>query len=288
MKMITTVRTILCLMALTTMTPVMAQDSDNGSWPWDFPQGVKLKMEVGQTVLSPYTYYPSSVEKGKPLREAVLIFYDTTVKEVGAEKSVLSTHNGEVEMPNALIIPLPTNAKAKKGDVVLTWWQSGSGQERAIVVDDSNSKEPKVCYLDLRWPDNPESPTLEEKKKGEALKPGSFAILKDGQWQSGAQVAIKKDNEWLKGTLIHVEGDKVLVLGFGSKIEAYNKADVRLIPFKEKIKVGDKVWATWVNTYRTGYVVTAVDNESGHVYVKGERSSSVESRSIADVTKVLE
>ena len=85
-----------------------------------------------------------------------------------------------------------------------------------------------------------------------------------------------------------MEGDKVLVLGFGSKIEAYNKADVRLIPFKEKIKVGDKVWATWVNTYRPGYVVTAVDNESGHVYVKGERSSSVESRSIADVTKVLE
>ena len=118
--MIRTVRTILCLMALAVMTPVMAQDSDNGSWPWDFPQGVKLKMEVGQTVLSPYTYYPSSVEKGKPLREAVLIFYDTTVKEVGAEKSVLSTHNGEVEMPNALIIPLPSNAKAKKGDVVLT------------------------------------------------------------------------------------------------------------------------------------------------------------------------
>ena len=286
--MIRTVRTILCLMALAVMTPVMAQDSDNGAWPWDFPQGVKLKMEVGQTVLSPYTYYPSSVEKGKPLREAVLIFYDTTVKEVGAEKSVLSTHNGEVEMPNALIIPLPSNAKAKKGDVVLTWWQSGSGLERAIVVDDSNSKEPKVCYLDLRWPDNPESPKLEEKKKGEPLKPGSFAILKDGQWQSGAQVAIKKDNEWLKGTLIHVEGNRVLVLGFGSKIEAYNKADVRLIPFKEKIKVGDKVWATWVNTYRPGYVVTAVDNESGHVYVKGERSSSVESRSIADVTKVLE
>ena len=273
-------------MALTIVMPATAQD-DN-AWPWDFPQDVKLKMEVGQTVLSPFTYYPSSVEKGEPLREAVLIFYDTTVKEVGEEKSVLNNYGEVVEMPNALIIPLPKNAKAKKGDVVLTWWQSGSGLQRAIVVDDRIPLKPKVCYLDLRWPDNPNSPTLEEKRKGESLKPGTFAVLKDGKWQSGAQVAIKKDKEWLKGTLIHVEGDKVLVLGFGSKIAAYDKADVRLIPFKEKIKVGDKVWATWVNTYRPGYVVTAVDDLTGHVFVKGENSSSVESKSIAEVTKVLQ
>ncbi len=286
--MMKTVKTILCLMAMAAVMPAMAQDNDDKSWPWDFPQSVKLKMEAGQTVLSPFTYYPSSVEKGEPLRKAVLIFYDTTVKEVGSEKSVLDKYNGVVEMPNSLIIPLPNNAKAKKGDVVLTWWQSGSGLQRAIVVDDKNPKEPKVCYLDLRRPDNPESPTLEEKRKGETLKPGTFVVIKDKQWQSGAQVAIKRDNEWLAGTLIHVEGDRVLVLGFGSKIEAYDKADVRLIPFKEKIKVGDKVRATWVNEYRPGYVVTAVDDLTGHVFVKGERSSSVESKSIAEVTKVLE
>ena len=283
-----TVKTILLLMALAVVFPAFSQDDDDKSWPWDFPQGVKLKMAPGQTVLSPFTYYPSSVEKGEPLREAVLIFYDTTVKEVGEEKSVLNKFGGVEEMPNALIIPLPDNAKAKKGDVLLTWWQSGSGLQRAIVVDDKYPKEPKVCYLDLSWPDNPESPKLEEKRKGETLKPGTFAVLKDGQWQSGAQVAIKRDNEWLKATLIHAQGDMVLVLGFGSKIAAYYKSDVRLIPFKEKIKVGDKVWATWVTSYRPGYVVTAVDELTGHVYVKGENSSSVEAKSIAEVTKVLE
>ena len=281
-------RTMICLMAWAIVMPVFSQDGDYDPWPWDFPQTVKQKMEAGQTVLSPFTYYPGSVEKKEPLHKAVLIFYDTTVKNVGEEKSTLATYNGEVEMPNALIIPLPNNAKAKKGDVVLTWWQSGSGLERAIVVDDSNPLEPKVCYLDQRWPDNPESPKLAEKKKGESLKPSSFAVIKDKQWQSGAQVAIHKDNEWLAGTLIHVEGNKVLVLGFGSKIEAYDKADVRLIPFKEKIKVGDEVWATWVNTYRPGYVVTHVDNEAGRVYVKGKNSSSVEAKSIAEVTKTLQ
>ena len=275
------------MMAMVIAMPVFSQDNNN-SWPWDFPQKVKLKMEKGQTVLSPFTYYPSSVEKGEPLRQSVLIFYDTTVKEVGEEKSVLNRYGGEVEMPNALIIPLPPNAKAKKGDVVLTWWQSGSGLERAIVVDDSNPKEPRVCYLDLTWPDNPDSPKLVEKRKGEALKPGTFAVLKDKQWQSGAQVAIHKDKDWLKGILIHVDGNKVLVLGFGNKIEAYDKADVRIIPFKEKIKVGDKVWASWVNTYRPGYVVTEVDKQTGHVYVKREGGSGVESKSITEVTKILE
>lgn len=281
-------KTILSLMAMAVVFPAFSQEGGNNPWPWDFPQSVKIKLETGQTVLSPYTYYPSSVEKGEPLREAVLIFYDTTVKEVGEEKTILNKFNGEVEMPNALIIPIPSKAKAKKGDVVLTWWQSGSGMQRAIVVDDSNPLEPKVCYFDLTWPDNPDSPKLEEKRKGEQLKPGSFAVLKDGQWQSGAQVAIKKGKEWLKGTLIHTAGSKVLVLGFGSKIEAYDKADVRIIPFKEKIKVGDKVWATWVNEYRPDYVVTAVDNLTGHVYVKREGRSSVEAKSFADVTKVLE
>ena len=283
-------KTVLCLAALAMAVSAFPQDGDKDKnpWPWDFPQGVKLKMDVGQTVLSPYTYYPSSVEEGKPLREAVLIFYDTTVKEQGDERSTLNKFNGVVEMPNALIIPLPTKAKAKKGDVVLTWWQSGSGMQRAYVVDDTNPMEPRVCYLDRSWPDNPESPTLEEKRKGEALKPATFAVIKDGQWQSGAQVAIRSGKEWLKATLIHVAGDKVLVLGFGSKIEAYDKADVRLIPFKEKIKVGDKVWASWVNTYRPDYVVTSIDSQTGHIYVKRKGGSSVESRSVAEVTKLLE
>ena len=286
--MIDYLRTILCFMAFVIVTPSFSQDGDYNPWPWDFPQNVKLNMEEGQTVLSPFTYYPNSVEKREELRQSVLIFYDTTMKELGEEKSMLNKHGGEVEMPNALIIPLPKNAKAKKGDVVLTWWQSGSGLQRAVVVDDSNPLEPKACYLDLSWPDSTDSPKLAEKRKGEALAPGSFAVLKDGKWQSGAQVAIHKDKEWLKGMLIHLSGDKVLVLGFGSKIEAYDKADVRIIPFKEKIKVGDKVWASWVNTYRPGYVVTEVDKQTGHVYVKREGGSGVESKSITEVTKILE
>jgi len=279
------VKAMLCMVAVLMVTPAIAQESD--TWPWDFPKKVKISLAEGQTVLSPYTYYPEKIKNKEPLQDAVLIFYDTTVEKVGEETSVLANYGNDVEIPNALIIPLPQKAKAKKGDIVLTWWQSGSGMQRAIVVDDSNPAEPKVCYLDMTYPDNPDSPKLEEKRKGESLKPASFTVLKDGQWQSGAQVAMKKDDEWRKGVLIHAEGDKVLVLGFGSKIEIYNKADVRIIPFKEKIKVGDKVFASWVSYYRPGYIVAQIDSEIGRVYVKKEGSDNIESRSITEVTKVL-
>ena len=85
--MMKSLKTILCLMALAVVTPVCSQEKDNNPWPWDFPQSVKLKLEAGQTVLSPFTYYPSSVEKGEPLRKSVLIFYDTTVN---TKENVLS------------------------------------------------------------------------------------------------------------------------------------------------------------------------------------------------------
>ena len=104
---------MICLMAWAIVMPVFSQDGDYNPWPWDFPQTVKQKMEVGQTVLSPFTYYPGSVEKKEPLHKAVLIFYDTTIKEVGEEKTILNNYGKDVEMPNSLIIPLPKKGKAK-------------------------------------------------------------------------------------------------------------------------------------------------------------------------------
>ena len=82
------------------------------AFPWDFPQDVKIEAEPGQWVLSCYTYYPSAVQDQKDLNDEVLIFYSTKMEQVGETTSTV----GGKEMPNALIIPLDPNAKAKKGD----------------------------------------------------------------------------------------------------------------------------------------------------------------------------
>lgn len=257
------------------------------TWPWDFPQEVKIKAEPGQTVLSCYGHYFDAVKEGASLHNNVLIFYKSMMKKVGDGKSILDDWGKDIEVPNALIIPLDKNAKAKKGDIVLTWWQSGSGMQRAIVVDDSTPTEPKVCYLDTHWPDNPDSPTLEQKRQGEKLKPGTFTVLKGGKWQSGEQVAYFANDEWNAGRIIHVEGNKVLLSIFASYIEATTKDRIKFIPFKEKFKVGDKVSVVWLRYYRPGYTVVKVDEAIGRVYVQADGKSNIESKSIAEVTKVL-
>lgn len=275
------------MLATMTIVNATAQETDT-AWPWDFPQGVNIKAETGQLVLSCYDHYFDAVKAGKSLHDNTMIFYKTSMEKVGSEKSMLASWQKEVEVPNALIIPLDQKAKAKKGDVVLTWWQSGSGMQRAIVIDDSTPTEPRVCYLDLGWPDNPDSPKTAERRKGEQLKPGTFTVIKNGKWQSGEQVAYRNNGEWHSGRIIHTAGDKVLLSVFANYIEATTKDRIKVIPFKEKFKVGDKVSVIWVRSYRPGYTVVKVDEAYGRVYVKADGKDRVECKSIVEVTKVLD
>ena len=259
--------------------------STTNPWPWDFPQNVKIEAEEGQWVLAPYTFYPGAIKDGKNLEDAILIFYSTPMKSVGEEKSEL--RGADMPIPNALIIPMDPKATAKKGDLVLTWWQSGSGLKRAIVTDDSNPAEPKVHYLDLSYKDDPENPGSAQKHDNEQLKPGSFLVMHDGAWEPGAQVACKDGDDWLLGRMIREQDGKVLVLGFSDKVKAYKKDDVKIVPFKENIKVGDNVWCKFAATYENdGYKVTKVDDKIGRVWV--ERNGKTEVYSFYEVTKVLD
>lgn len=252
-------------------------------FPWDFPQDVKLDAEPGQLILAPYTFYPDALADGKNPAEQTLIFYKAKMTEVGDSKSIV---DDKVEMPNALIIPLAQNAKAKKGDILLTWWQSGSGLQRAIVKDASDPTAPKVDYLDMEYSDNPDKPGFANRHADEQIKPGTFSVITDGQWQAGAQVACKgKYGDWEAGTLIREQDGKVLVITFGSKVKAFKKENAVLIPFKEKFKKGDSVYAKWIDGYRSGYKVTKIDSKLGRIWI--EREGRVEIKAVGEVTKVL-
>jgi len=272
---------IVCMVM--SMVAYLSTAQEINPFPWDFPQDITIEADPGQWVLSCYTFYPNALKSKKKVDEANLIFYSTKMTEVGKAKSKV---NGSVEMPNALIIPLDKNAKAKKGDIVLTWWQGGSGLQRAIITDDSNPAEPKADFLDLKYDEEKPNLSFATKFADTQLKPGSFRVLKDGEWKSGAQIAIRNGSKWLCGTLIHEKDGKVLVLGFSDKIFAYKKSDCRLIPFMEIIKKGDDVWAEWVGTYRSGYKVKKVDMKIGRIWV--EKDGKVEVKSLAAVTKVLD
>lgn len=253
-------------------------EGEYDTFPWDFPESQKIVGNPGDWALSCYTYYPIAVEKKKDLTKESLIYYSSEIEEIGEKTTKLSNR----EIPNSLVIPIPAGQTAKKGDIVLTWWQSGSGLKRAIVTDATNPAEPKVCYLDMNWK---EDGSGFAQKYQDQLKPNSFIVLKDGTWEPGAEVALKSNGD--KATIVALTDKKVLCLGFASKLVAYDRADCVLIPAKEDIKVGDAVKAVFVSGFRDGYKVVDIDETYGRIKVEKEKSSQTEYLSLYEVTKVL-
>ena len=244
------------------------EEAQEPGFPWNFPEGnVNEGLAEGQSALSIHTFYPSKlVESDDPANETY-IFYSTTVKSVGETTSMVSDYGSSVEMPNALIIPLPTGQKAQKGDIILTWWQTGSGMERAIVTDASNPESPKVDYLDLSYKDD--GTGFANEHANEQIKPNTFTILKDGEWQPGAQIVVTGDGSYEAGTLISCTDDKVLLLGFAGKISVFKREACKVVPLKQNLKVGDEVMAIFTSSYKPGYKIKKIDEKIGRVWVEG-------------------
>ena len=271
------------------MTAMSCAAQGNAAWPWDFPMSTGEQFTDGELVLAPYTFYKSAIDDKEDLTKKNLIVYKTNLVKAGPEKSVVN-YMEDYELPNSLIIGIPEGATAKKGDIVLTWWQSGSGMNRAIVRDDSDPTSPKVDYLDmdLKLNDDGTLSGFAESHANEQLKPNTFIVLHDGQWEPGAQVAHMNDwGKWVAATLIKATDDKVLVQDFGSKIAAYPRSDCKLIPLSDEgIKAGDEVFGAPINTYET-FTVEKVDKERGRVWGT-DRYGKRRIINILQATKVLE
>jgi len=202
----------------------------------------------------------------KPDKENV-IFYAHELIEAGPKVSKFKSPSGENVIPNSLIIPIKKGGKAKVGDIVLTWWQSGSGMKRAIVVDAKDPKQPVVRYLDIAY-DNPAKSRDGKTTIGqmdEQLKPDSFVQLTK-PFAPGSTVACKDGADHKTHHVVRVAGDKVLLLGFAGFISARAKADCVALPQKPKVKKGDKVRADFAGRMVPATVIK-VDPKIGRVWV---------------------
>lgn len=230
----------------------------------DFP-AVDLQANEGDIVLTPSkNWQEDATEKGAD--DVTFIFYNQKLSAVGETTSTVAfTFDGETEIPNYMIIPIKPNQTAKKGDIILTWWQTGSGMQRAIVTDASDPAAPVVNYLDLDW-DNPAT-NDDGTGIGQAtykIEPGTFHVL-SSEWEPGTTVAVKTDGKTKAATIVRVSGDKVLTLGFAGKMAVYSKSDCTPCPIKPSVKTGDEVQVPWVGSFTTT-TVQKVDNEKGRVW----------------------
>lgn len=247
--------------------------------PVKFPvEGVVIeetKAKAGEHVLVPsYNWLTDAQEKG--LDKVTMIFYAQKMDTPGKEMSKVKFMSDSQDVPNVYIIPIPAGQSAKKGDIVLTWWQSGSGMNRAIVTDDADPKRPVVRYLDIAY-DNP-APSRDKTttigKMDEQLKPDTFVLL-NSPMQSGTAVAISEGGETMHGQLINVAGDKVYVQQFAGKTAVYDRAKVSAVPIKPDVKVGDTVKAERMGRFASAKV-TKVDAPIGRVFVKFDNGGDKE------------
>ena len=248
----------------------------------DFP-AVETTAEAGEIVLVPsYGWLQEATVKGAD--KVTMIWYQQTMATPDKEMSEVKFMSDTKKVPNAYIVSIPSGQKAKNGDILLTWWQSGSGLQRAIVVDDANPAEPVVRYLDLDY-DNPS-----KGKDGngigqmdEKLKPNSFVKI-NAPFDVGSMVAIQDGVDMKPAQVIRVAGDKVFVNGFAGKISVVDKSLCTPFPLVSKAKEGEKVKAVWVNSLREG-TVTKVDAKIGRVFIKFDSDSKEKAVSFGEVIK---
>lgn len=248
-------------------------------FPFEFPKaGTTAK--AGEKVLVPSFNWLVEAMQEDP-KKVTMIWYTQEMVAPGEEISEVKFMSEQKKVPNAYIVPIPAGQTAKKGDILLTWWQSGSGLQRAYVTDAADPKAPFVRYLDLDY-DNPAK--SKDGKTGigqmeEQLKPDTFVVIKN-ELEPGTSVAIGSDMK--HGQVIRAEGDKVFVSMFAGKIEVFPKADVKAIPIKPNVKAGDKVTAIRYGTFKDG-TVSKVDANIGRVWVKFENSTEDEVLAFGDV-----
>jgi hypothetical protein len=249
----------------------------------DFP-AVETTAKAGEVVLVPsYNWLQEANVKG--VDKVAMIWYDQKMSAPDKEMSEVEFMTGKKKVPNAYIVAIPPGATAKKGDIVLTWWQSGSGLQRAIVVDDAVPTEPVVRYLDIEY-DNPAKSRDGKTTIGqmeEKLKPNTFMKI-NAPFDVGTIVAVQDGAEQKSAQVIRVAGEKVFINGFAGHIAVVDKSRCTPFPITSTAKVGDKVKAVWVNSVKEG-TVTKVEPAIGRVFIKFDVDGKEQAVSFGEVMK---
>lgn len=249
----------------------------------DFP-AVETTAKAGEVVLVPsYNWLQEANVKGAD--KTTMIWYSQKMVTPDKEMSEVEFMSDKKKVPNAYIVAIPAGQTAKKGDILLTWWQSGSGLQRAIVVDDATPGEPVVRYLDLEY-DNPAKAKDGKTSIGqmeEKLKPNSFVKI-NAPFDPGSIVAVQDGADQKPAQVIRVAGEKVFVKGFAGTIAVYDKSRCTPLPLVSAAKEGEKVKAVWVNSFKEG-TVTKVDKAIGRVFITFDVDKKERAVSFGEVMK---
>jgi len=231
-----------------------------GTIPFDFPVG-ETKAVPGDFVLAPSRkWIDDALEHG--VETQTFIYYGAFMQSPGPKDSKIKTLPGQIaSIPNPLILPVGSGGKANPGDVVLTAWASGSGLERAIVVEGGTPERPKVRYLDMDF-----DGASGWGQKDDELPENTFRVLREPK-SLGTTVACKNGTRNVRWIVVAEAGDKLLGLGFAGKMQVLSAADCVGLPISPSVRKGDKIFVPVVGVFAPA-TVTKVEAEIGRVFAK--------------------
>ena len=237
-----------------------------GKLPYDFP-AMEVSAKPGDIVLCPSEKEINDMLKmGKKDPRS---FRDRKLVKAGPETSTVDDEGKTWDVPNSLVISLPKDAKAKNGDIVLSFPKYGD-MTRAMVTDASDPSKPKVHFFKPVYGSNkPEGDQFNQQ-----LEPGTFRVIHDGV-ETGIMVLHPDGSDKGLGQVINVSGDKVLVSTFGGDVAVFDKSEVEPLPLHPKLKAGDKVQAPFAKGVNTA-TITKVDDKIGRVWLTFDNAGTAE------------
>lgn len=243
-----------------TPPPTKAGSDGGAALPFDYPNG-PTDAKPGQFVLAPTQ---STVEEALEVgaERQAFIFYAGVLESATATTSVVKSVAGrKSQVPNALVVAIGPPAPAAVGDILLTAWASGTGLQRAIVVEGGTPESPSVRYLDMTL-DSPSG----WGEKVDQLPKGSFRKL-SRPGTPGTTVACQDKKRTTRQIVISRAESKLLGLGFAGKLKVFDATACQALPIEPKVKANEAVRVPVLGAF-TAATVTKTDAAIGRVWAK--------------------
>lgn len=250
--------------------------------PFEFPEVATTAAQGDYVLAPPRAWIDAGLEKGAD--KQTYIYYGGWMQRPGAAASELETlAKTNSVIPNALIIAIPRGQTAAPGDLVLTSWASGTGMQRALVVEGGSKESPSVRYLDMSL-DNPSG----WGKRADTLPPNTFKKLTT-PGEIGTTAVCKEGAHRMRYIVTASHGGRILGYGFAGKIAAFKEDDCIFLPLKPRFEEKDSVLVPVVGRY-TKAKVLRVEAHLGRVWAryKSDQEDQVVAVALMDAARQLD
>ena len=207
---------------------------------------IKLGVKAGEIVLVPKKNFLDEFFQKK---NNFFWFYPRKVDSIGKYSLFVWEIDSLIEIPKAFVVAFSEKSKAKQGDFVFTWWQNGTGLQRAYVLKVLDNKKIVIRYLDL------DIFTLRNKSDIiDTIKERSFSLI-NSKYSPGASVRFDTDvGEKFYIILNHQDSSLVCRSSLG-KIKFFKINEIKPNYVAKKLYVNQEVKVPFYGIYIPGKII---------------------------------